>query len=407
MGSDGIAPGRVQMMKRNILNTVGIGACVALLMTMSACSSSKVSSGDQANGAGDDTASLDSGTDAVPMGDLEQIEGNLDNSQAKPDAKTAQEGDGLAPTDKSADQSAATPPADNSQADAQPTDSSPAPASDGTATATDNSATPPSTDNAAADATPPADQSADNSDAGSAGDNSADASSDAATPPAQATASSDDGSGGTQNYTVQAGDTLMKIAFETYGDLYQWHKIYDENKGTIQDPNVIPPGTVLKIDQPSSPVSIDRNGDKYEIKSGDTLGTISDNIYGTPKKWHKLWDNNKQLIKDPNKIFAGFFLYYTMTPEERHEAEKLKQMKETNPQPLAQDQTVPSDAGSATTADNAAAGDQAPAAAPVQPAQQAQDVRTPAGTAPAAGSVPPPADPGVAQPAPAAPANGS
>ena len=136
------------------------------------------------------------------------------------------------------------------------------------------------------------------------------------------------------DYTVQSTDTLMKIAFQTYGDVYQWKKIYSDNKDKIKDPNAVPAGTVLKIDGPSQAVAIDRHGDKYEIQQGDTLGKISDSLYGTPKKWRKIWSNNKQLIKNPNRIFAGFTLYYTMTPEERREAEELKKTTVT-PSPLA------------------------------------------------------------------------
>jgi nucleoid-associated protein YgaU len=131
-----------------------------------------------------------------------------------------------------------------------------------------------------------------------------------AAPPAASTEAPTQPSGPAEDYTVQAGDTLMKIAFETYGDLYQWKKILELNRDKIKDPAALSAGTVLKVEKPGSPVSIDRNGEKYLIKLGDTLGKISNNVYGTPKKWRQIWDNNKQMIKDPNKIFAGFFLYY-------------------------------------------------------------------------------------------------
>jgi len=62
-------------------------------------------------------------------------------------------------------------------------------------------------------------------------------------------------------------------------------------------------------------VTIERNGEKYLIKVGDTLGLISNEVYGTKAKWKKLWENNRQLIKNPNRIFAGFNLYYV--PEAR------------------------------------------------------------------------------------------
>ena len=113
-----------------------------------------------------------------------------------------------------------------------------------------------------------------------------------------------------ESYTVQEGDTLMKVAFEMYGNVYKWKEIYEANKDQISNPNAIPQGVILKIAKTTSPASIDRIGEKYLIKKGDTLGTISHSVYGTASKWKKIWKNNKQLIRDPNQIFAGFYLYY-------------------------------------------------------------------------------------------------
>ncbi len=115
-------------------------------------------------------------------------------------------------------------------------------------------------------------------------------------------------------YRVRRGDTLMKIAFEHYGDLYRWKEIYEANRKAIKDPNHVPPGTKIVLSD-AGMVTVERNGERYLIKRGDTLGTISGDVYGTRAKWKKLWENNRQLIKDPNKIYAGFSLYYV--PEAR------------------------------------------------------------------------------------------
>jgi nucleoid-associated protein YgaU len=135
-----------------------------------------------------------------------------------------------------------------------------------------------------------------------------------------AAAASDDSS---EAYVVRPGDTLMKIAYENYGDLHKWREIYEANKGKIHDPNAVPPGTQLQLD-PSQRKTIAHNGSQYRIKGGDTLGSISMDVYGKKEKWKRLWKNNKQLIPDPNKIYAGFYLYYTLTAQERKEFKARK-----------------------------------------------------------------------------------
>lgn len=48
-------------------------------------------------------------------------------------------------------------------------------------------------------------------------------------------------------YTVQAGDSLWKISQKFYGDGNQWRRIYEANRGTIKDPDVIHPGQTFTI----------------------------------------------------------------------------------------------------------------------------------------------------------------
>lgn len=132
------------------------------------------------------------------------------------------------------------------------------------------------------------------------------------------------GTGETATYTVEKGDTLMKIAFKLYGDIFKWQALYNANHDKINNANVLTAGTQLKYDKPASEPSVEKNGEPYMIKKGDTLGTIATDVYGKSNYWKKLWENNKTLIKDPNRIFAGFYLYYQITEEERQQAERLK-----------------------------------------------------------------------------------
>ena len=112
-----------------------------------------------------------------------------------------------------------------------------------------------------------------------------------------------------EDYTVKPDDTLMKISFEKFGNVYRWREIYNENKDRIPDYNQLVEGTILKI-KGVEYVVIERNGLPYLIRRNDTLVKISRGVYGTPKRWKHLWENNRQLIRDPNKIYAGFTLYY-------------------------------------------------------------------------------------------------
>ena len=48
-------------------------------------------------------------------------------------------------------------------------------------------------------------------------------------------------------YTVQAGDTLSKISKQFYGDAARYLKIFDANRDLLKDPNLITPGQQLKI----------------------------------------------------------------------------------------------------------------------------------------------------------------
>ena len=55
-----------------------------------------------------------------------------------------------------------------------------------------------------------------------------------------------------ERYTVQRGDTLWAISERFYGDGNAWHRIYEANRGRIDDPDVIQPGWELNIPRPAN-----------------------------------------------------------------------------------------------------------------------------------------------------------
>ena len=50
-----------------------------------------------------------------------------------------------------------------------------------------------------------------------------------------------------KNYVVKTGDSLSRIAKQFYGNPNEWQKIYQANKNRIKDPNVITPGQKIII----------------------------------------------------------------------------------------------------------------------------------------------------------------
>ncbi len=138
--------------------------------------------------------------------------------------------------------------------------------------------------------------------------------------------------GPTSSYSVQPNETLMLISFKLYGDYTRWKEIQRLNSDKLGGSTVISPGMQLSYNTQGSGFVWNPQGRPYLIQRGDTLGIISDKVYNTMSKWRKIWDNNKPLIKDPNKIYAGFTLYYI--PEDGRDLAS-EQMKETAAAPVA------------------------------------------------------------------------
>lgn len=114
--------------------------------------------------------------------------------------------------------------------------------------------------------------------------------------------------GAEEKYHVQKGDTLMMVAFKIYGDYRKWKDLKEWNKSKLV--SKIGPGVVLKYYVPEQAFGWQPSGLPYLVKTGDNLGMISMEKYGTSKKWKNIYENNRPLIRDPNLIFAGFTIYY-------------------------------------------------------------------------------------------------
>jgi nucleoid-associated protein YgaU len=50
-----------------------------------------------------------------------------------------------------------------------------------------------------------------------------------------------------ESYEVKPGDSLSKIAKRVYGKAGDWKRIFEANRDTLKNPDLIHPGQVLKI----------------------------------------------------------------------------------------------------------------------------------------------------------------
>ena len=65
-------------------------------------------------------------------------------------------------------------------------------------------------------------------------------------------------------------------------------------------------GSVVKKEEAGKKVTKEEKAAKtYVVKKGDTLQKISSELYGTTKKWKKIFDANKDTLKDPDEIRVG------------------------------------------------------------------------------------------------------
>lgn len=118
-------------------------------------------------------------------------------------------------------------------------------------------------------------------------------------------------------YTVQKGDSLIRIAARTLGSGNRWTEIQALNSGL--DPQRLRPGMKLVLPAtarlegggPSSPARASTkpktSGTKatgtYVVRSGDTLTGIAARLLGDGDRWRELVAANPGL--DPKRLFVG------------------------------------------------------------------------------------------------------
>ncbi len=116
-------------------------------------------------------------------------------------------------------------------------------------------------------------------------------------------------------HTVNPGEDLWKISQVYYQNGYNWVDIAKENN--LADANKIEAGQELII--PRAPVKVIAQADvtqatpavetgEYMVQKGDSLWKISIKAYNDGYQWTKVWEANKEIVKNPNVIEPGTLL---------------------------------------------------------------------------------------------------
>jgi nucleoid-associated protein YgaU len=74
------------------------------------------------------------------------------------------------------------------------------------------------------------------------------------------------------------------------------------------------PVVTAKATVPAAAVKADKAAtQQYVVKPGDTLARLAEQFYSSASKWEKIYEANKEQVKNPNYIFVGMKL--TIPPD--------------------------------------------------------------------------------------------
>ena len=123
------------------------------------------------------------------------------------------------------------------------------------------------------------------------------------------------------SYVVKAGDTVSHIARKIYGSESQWQEI--AKASDLKNPDRIFPGTTLKVpvlndnakNYQGAKVGAVKGGTEADIvfvvKAGDTLSALAETNLGHAHLWGKIFDQNREALKDPDMLTVGQTLTFT------------------------------------------------------------------------------------------------
>ena len=123
-------------------------------------------------------------------------------------------------------------------------------------------------------------------------------------------------------HTIKSGDTLSGISQKYYGTTTKWKRIQEANRDKIPDPARLRVGLKIVIPDVKAPgespdlvpVAIPPAGGAassartHTVATGESLSTIAKNYYGDEGKWRTIYDANRDVVKDPDRLKQGMKL---------------------------------------------------------------------------------------------------
>jgi nucleoid-associated protein YgaU len=105
---------------------------------------------------------------------------------------------------------------------------------------------------------------------------------------------------GISNIDVQFDDGVATICGNCASQAVRDHAILIA--GNIKGVEKVNADGLTAPEEPPEQVAKD---EVYEIKSGDTLGAIAKQFYGKASQYMRIFEANRDIIDDPNKIYPG------------------------------------------------------------------------------------------------------
>ena len=115
-------------------------------------------------------------------------------------------------------------------------------------------------------------------------------------------------------YTWQQGDSFLALSERYFGSKLHVNRLLSNNEGLDDgdlragDQILVPVRAAAAAEKAAPGTTPSGVASTYTVRSGDVLGTISQAVYGTSQSWRKIFDANRDLLADPNRLEVGMVL---------------------------------------------------------------------------------------------------